>query len=414
MRALHRLNQLLLVFCLYGLFWPQASMAQSLTILGSLYGESGNSSANGISGDGFTVVGTSYSLGNEDQAFRWSLQGGMVGLGSVAGGNRSEAYAASYDGSVIVGSSSERLPSGIIQNQQAFRWTNSGMVGLGIPNGAVGTQARSVSADGLVVGGSIDYAYDPPNPHTEAMRWTALSGVTGLGFVGPQGFSSFASGTSADGSVMVGTHHQQYQGPPYRAMRWSGSDGMMELGTLPGSTHSLAYGISGDGQVIVGMAASYGLGTDRESAFRWTEEDGMLALFSDPPPDGPSGERFVSWANAASHDGSVIVGRMGYRNQNGGFISDSAQAFIWTQATGARSLESILTGAGVDLDGWLLEWARDVSADGQVVVGDARKAVGSGFITRGFVVDLRAVPEPSTALYLAFAGTLTLCRRRRG
>ena len=29
MRALHRLNQLLLVFCLYGLFQPQASMAKS-------------------------------------------------------------------------------------------------------------------------------------------------------------------------------------------------------------------------------------------------------------------------------------------------------------------------------------------------------------------------------------------------
>ena len=155
------------------------------------------------------------------------------------------------------------------------------MVGLGIPNGVVGTQARSVSADGLVVGGSIDYAWDPPNPNYEALRWTASSGVTGLGFVGPQGFSSFASGTSADGSVMVGTHPQQYQGPPYRAMRWSVSDGMMELGTLPGFTHSVARGISGDGEVIVGQAI---IDAQRESAFLWTAEDGMLPLFSDPHP----------------------------------------------------------------------------------------------------------------------------------
>jgi probable HAF family extracellular repeat protein len=408
MTTVRRLLYFSVAVSLVGFNTNQASWAQGLTILSSLYGESGNSVANGISGDGFTVVGASSSLGNEDQAFRWTRQGGMVGLGVVSGGNRSEAFAASFDGSVIVGNSSERLSSGIIQNQQGFRWTSSGMVGLGIPSGASGTQGRAVSAEGSVIAGVIDYTWDPPNPLSEAMRWTSSAGASGLGHIESLGFFSGANGISADGSRAVGVN-QPLDGPG-QAFRWASQDGMVGIGTLPGFPHSMASGISGDGQVIVGFSSNFD-GSERNSAFRWTEDDLMTPLFGDPPPDGSSGERFSSWANAASYHGDVIVGMMGYRHQNPSL--ESRQAFVWTQATGARSLESILTGAGVDLDGWLLEVANGVSSDGMVVVGNARKALGNGVVTRGFVVDLRAVPEPSSILCLTLAGMLMFCRRSR-
>jgi probable HAF family extracellular repeat protein len=239
------------------------------------------------------------------------------------------------------------------------------------------------------------------------MRWSASTGMQGLGFVGNNGFTSSVVGVSADGSVMAGV--SQELNSPYQAMRWSEEDGMVSLGTLSGFTHSFGFAVSGDGRTVAGAAYAFGSG-DRTEAFRWTAAEGMRPLLDNPPPDGPSGERFVSWANAASHDGSVVVGQMGYQTQNGGLIG----AFVWTQATGAQSLESILTGAGFDLDGWLLQSAVAISADGQVIAGNARRAVGNGFLERGFVVDFRVVPEPSAfASALVAVGAIAL-RRRRG
>jgi len=407
----------LAMLILSGLF-NQSTFGQTFTILPSLAGEQGRSQVYGISGDGLTVVGSSYlqSESSGGEAFRWTASESMVGLGFLGGFDDGEdwsrARAASYDGSVIVGDGANSLPSGINRDNQAFRWTTeSGMAGLGIPTGASGTNARSVSADGSVVGGSIAYAWNPPNPSYEAMRWSASTGMQGLGFVGNNGFTSSSNGVSADGSVMAGV--SQELNSPYQAMRWSEEDGMVSLGTLSGFTHSIGFAVSGDGRTVAGGAYAFGSG-HRTEAFSWTAAEGMRALLDNPPPDRPSGERFASWALAASHDGSVVVGQMGYQTQNGGLISASSQAFIWTQATGAQSLESILTGAGFDLDGWLLQSADALSADGQVIAGNARRAVGNGFLERGFVVDFRVVPEPSAfASALVAVGAIAL-RRRRG
>lgn len=67
------------------------------------------------------------------------------------------------------------------------------------------------------------------------------------------------------------------------------------LGSLASGQSSFAYGISGDGSVVVGF--SY-LSDGTQSAFRWTSTTGMEAL---------GGETW--WANAASYDGFYVVGR---------------------------------------------------------------------------------------------------------
>lgn len=77
-----------------------------LVDLGVLPGTT-RSYARGISGDGSTVVGAcefSQSTGLFGQAFRWTAQGGMQGLGYTRpGGTMSRAQAISRDGSTIVG-----------------------------------------------------------------------------------------------------------------------------------------------------------------------------------------------------------------------------------------------------------------------------------------------------------------------
>ena len=121
------------------------------------------------------------------------------------------------------------------------------------------------------------------------------------------------------------------------------------LGDLPnGTSWNRAYGISADGLVVVGTART---DSGRE-AFRWTRDEGMVSL-----GDLPGGEIDAS-AEAASADGSVIVGT--------GRTDVGWEAFCWTQETG-------LVGLGVFPDAtWEIESrARDVSADGNVIVGES-------------------------------------------
>jgi probable HAF family extracellular repeat protein len=132
--------------------------------LGHLPG-SDSSAAYAISGDGSVVVGLSVldASTNRVEAFRWTADGGMVGLGDLPGGDfRSTAQGVSFDGSVIVGSS-----SGFTFGGEAYRWTaDGGMVGLG--GGQLGSSAWATSADGSVVVGRSSL---------EAFRWTADGGM---------------------------------------------------------------------------------------------------------------------------------------------------------------------------------------------------------------------------------------------
>jgi probable HAF family extracellular repeat protein len=95
------------------------------------------------------------------------------------------------------------------------------------------------------------------------------------------------------------------------AFRWSGGT-MSDLGTLAGGTNSYAYGVSADGNVVVGRSLSSSV---------------------------PSGE-----------------------------------AFRWSQSTGMQSLQSLLVASGVNMTGWTLSSAQSVSADGTVIVGYGRQA----------------------------------------
>jgi uncharacterized membrane protein len=107
-------------------------------------------------------------------------------------------------------------------------------------------------------------------------------------------------------SVIVGTSGLE-------AFRWTSGDGMSALGLLPGFDSSGAYGVSGDGSVVVGTASRF----------------------------DPSAGTFV------------------------------ATPFIWDATNGTRSLPALLTGYyGVDLTGWTLNEATGVSGDGRTIVGN--------------------------------------------
>jgi probable extracellular repeat, HAF family len=95
--------------------------------------------------------------------------------------------------------------------------------------------------------------------------------LTWLGVL-PNGYDSYASDVSADGAVVVGlAFNADWQ---WRAVRWTASVGMQDLGTL-GGYGSEAYGVSADGAVVVGRAAN---AAGQGRAVRWTASGGMQDL----------------------------------------------------------------------------------------------------------------------------------------
>lgn len=182
-------------------------------------------------------------------------------------------------------------------------------------------------------------------------------------------------------------------GGGFEALRWTEASGIVALGGFPGATRrfSQTFGISGDGSVIVGDAAS-ALGVD---AFRWTEADGFVALAD------VLETAFTSIAEAASADGEVIVG------------SAPTGAFVWTPEDGMRRLDEVLAGLAVDTDGWMLNRAMGVSADGATIVGYGTNPEG---LLEAWIATLprRCAPAPAFGCVATSAADLTISDRGQG
>lgn len=341
----------------------QHASAAFFVPLGHLRSEDSASLATDISADGSVVVGFSGHIGwfgVDGEAFGWTSDGGMVGLGYLPGADSSWANAVSADGSVVVGSG-------------AFRWTQlGGMVGIGDGTASAVSADGSVVAVNRVIGGEV-----------AGFRWTPQGGMVGLGDLPGGLVRSGVGGISADGSLVVGNSYSA-SGP--EAFRWTSEGGMVGLGDLPGGGfRSGAEGVSSDGSVVVGFSNS----ADGEEAFRWTSEEGMVGL-----GDLPGGIHQSS-ALDVSADGAVVVG-----------YSASAigqqEAFVWDATHGMRSLSAVLTGQGVDLTGWRLTLANAISADGTTIVGVGANPLGQ---TEAWLANISRVPEPTTCMlfYLAIA-----------
>ncbi len=335
--------------------------APFFTGLGDLSGGDFYSIANGVSGDGSTVVGTSHSSSSQNsfEAFRWTESGGMVGLGTLGpGAPKSTANAASFDGSVIVGRADTSLA---LADRAPYRWTaQTGMVALTDSLGqARGGEAHDVSGDGAVIAG----VHITDIGENEAFRWTAANGVVGLGWLPTDSNDSFAFGISGDGSVVVGCSNSGTQG--VAPFVWSQGPGMVSLGDVPGGIfYAIAWDVSADGEWVVGNARAT---VNNDESFIWSEASGFIF------PDTLRGTAFTNTAFAVSGDGSVVVGS----SWNG--------PIIWDAAHGLRDVTAVLEDDfGLDLTGWLLGSVIDISDDGSTIVGTGRNPSGQteGWIAR--------------------------------
>jgi len=239
------------------------------------------------------------------------------------------AVGVSRDGSVVIGW------SGV----QAARWTPSGGVELLGTLGGCCSWPTDVSRDGSAVVGaaSNEAGYALP------FRWTSHGGMQSLltsGWV-----DGTAWGISADGSVVVGwasdTTSTQF------AFRWTENTGLQPI--CPG----IAYAVSDDGRVVVGVAHS--------GAFWWTTEGGWKYL--EPPPSHADCDSMTPID--VSGDGNVVVGMVLKRGRPGHEPYEYIRAFKWTAGAGTQDLGTL---------GGKHAEARGVSADGSIVVGWADNA----------------------------------------
>ncbi len=172
----------------------------------------------------------------------------------------------------------------------------------------------------------------------------AQPSFTGLGDLPGGAVASQAHGVSADGRVVAGSANGTLGSTV--AYTWTRETGMVALPPFGGPAGIYrGQAISGDGRTVVGLADS----PDGYRAAKWQDGVGPTHL---------PGASFQSTTWSVSHDGSVIAGRQG-----------SSIAAIWT-AEGMTELGT--------LPGIASSFARAVSADGQVVVGESIGGPGGG------------------------------------
>lgn len=209
--------------------------------------------------------------------------------------------------------------------------------------------ANAVSADGkTVIGQAIENGSD-----FLSFYWNADSGVTRLPSLNGSPNAVIATQLSKNGQVIVGQAYDGADSDRFTAFRWTQANGIQSLGFLGDGIKSAASGVNYDGSVVVGLGVrSSGL---RGEAFRWTQETGMVGLgtlFADDT---------LSQATAVSAQGDVVVGASEGAN---GFT-----AFRWTEATNMQSLGQLNGGRG--------SFASSVSADGNTVIGYATDGVSN-------------------------------------
>lgn len=267
----------------------------------------------GLSPDGGFVVGTACEpTRGLLRAMTWS-PAGLSGLPGTDFG-LIHVTASSFGANVIVGDGGP--------DAAPFRWETGGVRFL--LEGQQGL-ATAVTPEGSVVVGTLL----AQNGHFHAFRWSEATGTVDLGALAEPGADDYGVSVSADGSIVLG------QTEASGAFVWTARDGFEAIGGSAGK----ALDISADGTTVVGAFAGE---TPLAGGFVWNHDE--IELFADVP-------------SAVNGDGSLIVG-------------GSTAAVGWSAGGAPFAFADVLAAAGVDLTGWELTRASDVSSDGRVVMGD--------------------------------------------
>jgi probable HAF family extracellular repeat protein len=276
-----------------------------------------------LNGNGRVAVGDC-QVNAVRTAFWWKPS---IGTKALPATGASSATALTYDGTFVVGYAfSDGSTSGV-------SWLNGsgalGYQGLSYGGNATDSHATAVSDDGKLVAGGSESSNGAPR----AVRWVDHTPE----LLGGGHDEIYAKAMNGAGTVIVG-----YAYDPDAAIKWTPAKGLVNLPLPEGEDRGQAFGISHDGQVVVGESGG--------QALRWVADAAPEAL------------GILGIGRAANETGDVIVG------------SSGGEAMIWDKVLGPRLISDVLFEQGVTLTGWTLSEAVAVSGDGHVVAGNGSLA----------------------------------------
>jgi len=383
-----------------------AAVAQQIISIGLL--PSGNQSqVLGISADGMAAACAANAPEGPNMNFRaarWTPGGGLIDIGFPSGGQPyAQTTAISSNGLTMAGTYINFLGT------QDFRWTTAGGFQT-IPHlsGANNGFATGLSADGSIVvgwsfGGSLPF-------YGRATKWNGAGTPTNLGLL-PGRLWSEATAISANGNVVVGFCGDNLANSNNtEPFRYVGGGPMQSLGVMAGQVYNVATAASADGSVIAGYS-----NFNAPRGFRWTAATGVVDLSNAGVPGAISGLRTTY---GITGDGNAIVGQ--------GFFSpiNFGNAVIWTPLTGTQDLKQHLTLRGVNTSTWTLGAARCVNSTGTAFggtgffggqsVGWVANGLGCPTITQHPTGVIQQCPNTTIVLTVAATGVGNLYRWQLG
>jgi hypothetical protein len=260
-----------------------------------------------------------------------------------------------------------------------------------------GLTPSAVSADGSVVAGYNLSQY---------FQWTAGSGVQFVGGVPPGNGAGGSASLSYDGRYFSGSTLAPISGKfeMSRFDRQAGAWSVLgSLGASSGSDASSGWGISGDGQQVVGLGW---VNAGSANAIYWTQGSGVVSLGTSVPNRSTranatdfDGDVVVGWQDNAtgfrqgafwtngvqtliSSAGGAPMGELGAASADGrwlggiGVSSNNFQAYLWSASTGVIDLGHLQPTYRGSVTG--------ISADGRIAVGFDRP-FGPALFGRGFL-----------------------------
>jgi len=165
----------------------------------------------------------------------------------------------------------------------------------------------------------------------------------------PLDADTYASGISADGSIVIGNYYSPQTQGNGGGFYWTTDTGTVNIGA------NGVAGISADGTTIVGRAND-AMGHENAAIWQGGTDWQLLGSFGSAPCDN-----LLSEAYAVTGDGSAIVG-LGWDG------CSHAHGFRWDAMTGMADLGSVVATRA--------SRANAVSADGSTIVGWSDQATG--------------------------------------
>lgn len=308
---------------------------------------------------GYASIGTGGAL----RAVLFS-GGVLTNLGTLPGGDRSEAAGINVHGHVVGNSTTT---GGLTH---AFLYSNGVMKDLGtLPRGAT-SYATAINDSGQITGWSDTLQVNSSFPRPDHAFLYSGGVMTDLGNISAsRQFGNFSVGNAINNAGQVVGWSINDNGQT-RAFLYSGGK-MTDLGTLGGS-ESRARGINDSGTVV---GWSFTSGDAATRAFQYKPGSGMSAL-------GVLAGNNASSAAAINSSGQII----------GTSVFSGTPAFVYTDASGIVKLASQVSGTG-----WILSGARAINNAGQIIASGSNATV---FATNFLLTP----PAPATVSYALSLG----------